>query len=85
MKIYEEKLVSTFEKTLVKTVCNICGKGIGENDNYYEVTKGHHDWGNDSIESVSELDICSDECLQKEFKTYLESSYDTKYIDVTKQ
>lgn len=30
---------------------------------YLSVTTGHHDWGNDSIDSVETHDICSTECL----------------------
>ena len=32
---------------------------------YLSVTTGHHDWGNDSIDSVETHDICSTECLAK--------------------
>jgi hypothetical protein len=36
----------------------------------------------ESIESIENKDICSDECLQKEFKKYLEFESNTKQIRI---
>ena len=49
---------------------------------YFSVTTGHHDWGNDSCDSVDVRDICSEECLKAEFDDYLECEDDTKYIEI---
>ena len=80
MKIYEEKEVPIIQKTLVDTICDICEKHIASNG--YEVTTGHNDWGNDSVDSVEYHDICSDECLKKELELYLKSKYNSKYIEI---
>lgn len=84
MKIYEEKEVLTTKKTLVKLECDVCKKDITDPQNgyYYKVTTSHNDWGNDSCESYEYRDICSDECLQEDFKSYLKSDDQTKCINI---
>lgn len=82
MKFYEVKEVSVVQSTLVKVVCDICKKDIDWSRFYYKVTTGHYDWGNDSCDSVEDKDICSNECLEKEFHLYLESKDHTRYINV---
>ncbi len=84
MKIYETKKTTIVKDVFVKVVCDICEKDIPLNGCRYEVTTGHHQWGNDSIESIENRDICSDECLKKEFEKYLEarSEYYTQYIEI---
>lgn len=84
MKVYEEKEVPIIKKTLVKVTCDVCKKEINTVNDYYEVTTGHNDWGNDSYDSVEYKDICSDKCLKQEFDSYLKSSYDSKYINIEK-
>lgn len=37
---------------------------------YYSVTTGHNDWGNDSVESIEQMDICSPGCLRSLFDDY---------------
>ena len=46
---------------------------------YFKVTTGHNDWGNDSIESYEYFDVCSSECLRKKFEEYVEDSGDDRY------
>ena len=82
MKIYEKKEVTITQETLIKIVCDICGREIDDDDYCFEVTTGHHDWGNDSCDSVEEKQICSDECLQREFIHYLCDPNDTKYLRI---
>lgn len=76
------------------TKCDICGKIICDSrysrhsikiQDHYRLMTGHHDWGNDSCESIETFDICSKECLQKKFDEYIqESSGDTntEYFEV---
>jgi len=85
MKIYETKEVPVIEETLVKIVCDVCEKEIFINNFHYKVETGHNEWGNDSYESLKELDACSDKCLNQLFELYLESSYKTKYINIEKR
>ena len=82
MKVYEKKEVKVVNEILVNTVCDICKKDIDIKKQCYEVTTGHNDLGNDSCESVEYHDVCSDECLKKEFDLYLNSKYHTKYINI---
>ncbi len=52
---------------------------------YYHVRTGHHDWGNDSIESLTYLDFCSLECVHKQLdKFYKEDEPDsyTAYFEI---
>jgi hypothetical protein len=85
MKIYEEKPVTKIERTLTKIVCDRCKKEIEKEKHYYEVTTEHEDWGSESIESIDDKDICSDECLQKEFESYLEFKSNTKQIRIERR
>lgn len=46
--------------------CDNCHKKIdvlNTDGTFYNVVSGHHDWGNDSPDSVREHDACCDECL----------------------
>ena len=53
---------------------------------YLSVTTGHHDWGNDSIDSVETHDICSTECLskfmQEFYSKFNKSNSGTDYIHI---
>lgn len=91
MTIYEKKEVKTIKEVGIEIKCDICKKTIAKHgikpQYYYMVTTGHHEWGNDSIDSVQHQDICSDSCLQVAFNNYLEQveSYDTAYFDVDRE
>jgi hypothetical protein len=63
--------------------CDKCGNHIVSR--YYEVTKGHNDWGNDSIESIKIINICSDECLRKEISVYIDNNRSSKYINIERR
>ena len=79
-------------------ICDCCGKlifPISDNDErkldfrgrakYYHVMSGHHDWGNDSIDSVESLDYCSLECVHQGldgfYKEYAPNS-NTAYFEI---
>lgn len=81
-KIKEHQVV---EKTLVseRRYCDICCKEI--TGHFWHVTTGHNDWGNDSRESIENMDVCSVECLDKIFDNYCKESdspYTTRYIEI---
>lgn len=79
----------------MKNICNKCKKEIqSENEInriyrkgnvYYKVETHHNDWGNDSIDSYENYNICSCKCL-KEFidNYYNEDSDDTYCLNVKK-
>lgn len=50
---------------------------------YFIVTTGHNDWGNDSWESRKEQDICPD-CIDKFVSDYLsdKKGYKSRYIEI---
>lgn len=51
---------------------------------FYEVTTGHHDWGNDSCDSIWHYDICPD-CIDEMYKEYIKRSEkggNTEYIEI---
>lgn len=79
--IYEEKMIKTKIVVDRKVMCDVCNKEI-EGENYYEVTTGHEDWGNDSIESVENFDICSNECLDVKIEEFSKEESKTKYIKI---
>lgn len=51
---------------------------------YYEVTTGHHDWGNDSIDSVEHYDYCPT-CVLQAMDEYYETTNGrdtTQYLEI---
>ena len=82
MKIYQTKKVMREERLAVGAKCDICKKDI-LGRTLYGVTTGHNDWGNDSIDSIEDADVCSDECLKAAFQAYLDDKdYGSKYIKI---
>ena len=62
-------------------ICDCCGKEIDDMSHYWHVCTGHHDWGNDSVDSIEQYDLCSDECLKEKIDLFLGEGNDTPYID----
>ena len=73
-------------------VCDICGKEFNYDSrgtaSYYHIRTGHHDWGNDSYESVKSGDACCDECLSRFTQEWLKDEdvicSNTAYIEINK-
>ena len=72
--------------------CDVCGKLIEKRTenkiiycigSYWELCTGHHDWGNDSIDSIEYFDLCSKECIQKKFDSYLENCCGSEYFELS--
>ena len=67
--------------------CDVCEKVIpprpwvNEESKYFRVTTGHHDWGNDSIDSINNCDVCPD-CINNFVADYLSSAGGTQYINI---
>ena len=84
MRKHETKEIKKVEEVENGIICDICKKEIkGEKDykrrylkmeHFYEVTTHHHDWGNDSIDSYENRDICGEECLFKFLKEYFDGT-----------
>lgn len=81
MRKYRIKEIKKKEETEIGIVCDICKKIITDEkdyessyrtrmSHYYEVETHHNDWGNDSIDSYNDKDICSEECLFNFLKKY---------------
>lgn len=87
-KEYEVKTRTITEKVCVKETmyCDVCNDIINDNKSYWELTTGHHDWGNESCDSIKHFDICSEDCLRKKFDEYAKESrdswYNTMYLKV---
>lgn len=69
-----------------KLYCDVCKKEIPDNSWYYTLITGHHEWGSDSIESVDNIDLCSESCVQNRldfyFKELIGKGYNTAYFDL---
>lgn len=90
MKKFEyETRERTVKETFVKVnyiICDVCGKRLDVGESYLDVTTGHHDWGNDSCDSIDRRQICGD-CLDKVIEEYKEHAlnsgrYNTNYIEI---
>ena len=71
-KEYEVKTHTVTERVCVKQTmhCDVCDGVIDDNAAYWELTTGHHDWGNDSIDSYEYYDLCSSVCVRNIFEKY---------------
>ena len=81
VKKYIDKTVEVYESVLDKVICDTCNKEI-ESGKYFEVTTGHHRWGNDSMESFKESDYCSKECLDVAYNKYYDEILETDYFNI---
>jgi len=92
----KEKVVKEVEVVKEKQIiCDECKKiirSIKSTDNlfglknrieWYSVTTGHYDWGNDSEDSIEHMDICPD-CIEKVFNYFMKRSKgdNTEYIHI---
>lgn len=79
MLTYEKRTVMkpTEANVPIAMRCDVCGKTI-DPKNWFWVSTHHSDWGNDSFESLTQYDVCSDECAVKFAKDYLHNAYDAK-------
>lgn len=88
---YEIKTHTVTERVCVKetTHCDVCNKPIDTDKGYWHLITGHHDWGNDSIDSVKYFDMCSEDCLRKNFDEYVKESgkndWNTMYFEVNRE
>lgn len=79
------KKVTVDKRVCTKLKCDMCGKDIPWHEKFYHTTMWHSDWGNDSVDSVEEFDLCSDECLYEflgENWKELKEAHKTAYIDI---
>jgi len=95
MNKYKIKEVTHKEKVVIGTICDECEKEIlNEQDfqdrlrkrmsHYFEVSTHHNDWGNDSIDSYEDYDICSEKCLLEFLRKYFDGK-DCSYCCDIKQ
>lgn len=80
------------QKIVIGRKCDICGKDIlpvktcqsvqqivdGQSGeyNYFTFETWHHDWSEDSFESLEGGDACSIECMTKFFNFYIKNMHD---------
>ena len=58
--------------------------GINKRVSFYQVTTGHNDWGNDSVDSITHMEICPS-CLVNEYSDYVDRSskgINSEYIEI---
>ncbi len=96
---YKSTMVEQKVPYITELCCDNCGKLIRQivHDDFkdireylqntpiewYSVITGHHDWGNDSIDSINKEDICID-CIDEIFTKFKEraSGNTTEYINI---
>lgn len=87
-KEYEYRTHTVTEKILIKETmyCDVCSEVINKQGQHWEVTTGHHDWGNDSVDSIENFDICSPSCLREKLNEYIlrsgHNDYNSEYFEV---
>lgn len=88
--VTEERIISkriycdTCRKLIIDT-SNTVGMPNTKYTQYWEVTTGHYDWGNDSCDSIETYQYCSRECLTKAINKYIdetEGMRNTQYFEI---
>lgn len=71
MGITEKRNVTEFKTVTIGRKCDVCGKtheGAYTPDEWHTFSHHHNEWGNDSIESLENHEVCSPECYWTKFK-----------------
>ncbi len=79
-----KRFIQVMETVDVSAHCDVCKTQIINGTEYYRVTRGHRDYGNDSIDAIEYKDICSDVCLHEEILAYGNEVSNTKFINIEK-
>lgn len=82
-KYYTTETVA--KRVISRTTCDHCGHAAkGEPGGWLSISSGHSDWGNDSIDSAEDWDVCSADCLlhilAKIHKDYGERQFPSLYV-----
>ena len=88
-----EEIVKAEVRKVTGVRCDICGKVLRykyrpnsdfleERPKYFRVMTGHHDWGNDSCDSIEHKDICLG-CITDFISDYLSNASGTEYVDIS--
>lgn len=94
--IEEERSVVQRAKIYEIATCDVCKRTIYKTDyvnppnnkyraDYWTITTGHNDWGNDSCESRESFVVCSKDCAAAMFTVYINDSSDgenTMYFEI---
>lgn len=86
MEIRETKIITEPRKIsyVVGIRCDRCGDNIKESEVYYNVVTHHNDWGNDSIDSYEDFDLCSD-CYLPFTENYFKKATGTEEINISRE
>lgn len=92
MIITKKMVVAKTEEIEIGIKCDVCKRAIENKQQYWRVTTGHHDWGNDSIESIEHIDVCSAQCMVSIVNDYINRSdrnskngRNSEYIDIERE
>lgn len=68
---------------ILSCACDVCSRPITKGQKYYDVVTGHNGWANDSSESRTHHQLCSENCLSAFVKTYNETEHeDSRYMEI---
>ena len=80
-----EKVTETVTREVNKVThlkCDICGKVF--TGPYWIANVHHNDWGNDSVDSYNNFDLCGKDCVEVMFQKYMNDCKDsgTQYLSL---
>lgn len=86
MEIRETKIITEPRKIsyVVGIRCDRCGDDIKESEVYYNVVTHHNDWGNDSIDSYENFDLCND-CYLSFIGEYFKEAIGTEELNISRE
>lgn len=82
-----EQVVVRTRRCIDGIKCDICERLIKptncreDSSQYFKVTTGHNDWGNDSCESIEHFDICPN-CIGEFVSKYARECSYTGYLEL---
>lgn len=71
MEIKEKKKVVRYEDVTIARKCDVCGNihnGKHTPDEWHCFSSSHNEWGNDSIDSFEQHEVCSPKCYWVKMK-----------------
>ena len=81
MEIKEKKEITIIKYITTSIKCDVCGISHYGNDlpkYWHNISISHNEWGNDSIDSIEDFDVCSKECYIIKFKDCVKN-YEDRY------
>ena len=80
----EMKMIEVHRDILDHLICDKCKKKIEHSVFYWDVVTGHHEWGNDSVDSIKERHICL-YCITPFVTEFISQCKPTAHLEMSRE